>query len=78
MKDQIDPEKIYLKGEPVNLLMLNINSYSGGVYDMWKNCRNKVALEKGVKDVVKDTFEEQKFGDGKLEFVSFYSVSSMA
>ena len=45
---------------------------------MWKNCRNKIALEKGNKDQVKDQFEEQKFGDGKIEFISFYSVSSMA
>ncbi|KAL4493099.1 hypothetical protein ABPG72_003184 [Tetrahymena utriculariae] len=75
---EIEKDKIYLKGDPVNLLLLNINSYSGGVSDMWKNCRNKLALEKGNKDQVQDQFEEQKFGDGKLEFISFYSVSQMA
>lgn len=52
----VDAEKVYLKGDPVNLLALNINSYSAGVNDMWKNCRNKMAVEKGNKTQMKDEF----------------------
>jgi hypothetical protein len=32
-------------GEPVTIFCLNINSFSGGVKDSWKNCQGKVAVK---------------------------------
>ncbi|EGR28292.1 hypothetical protein IMG5_179490 [Ichthyophthirius multifiliis] len=74
---EINIDDIVLKGDPINILLLNINSYSQGVYDIWKNCRNKLALQKNNNKPIKDTFQEQNFGDGKIEFLSFYSINSI-
>ena len=47
-----------------NLLFLNIDSFMGGVKDIWRNA-NVPENMKGSK------FGRQNFGDGKIEVMSF-------
>lgn len=40
--------------------------------DTWKNCEKKIAVR------YPEDFGPQNFGDGKIEFVSFNSISGIA
>lgn len=53
-----------------NLLALNINSFMGGVTDIWRKSKAKPSLDN-------TKFEEQKNDDGKIEFISFEGSVSM-
>lgn len=44
---------------------------------MWLSARGKVGLEETRKKKVSDHFDRQSFGDGKLEFISFSSISAL-
>lgn len=58
--------------DPVNLICSNINSFGGGVQNMWNNASDDVPILDANKEKgeIKD---KQDFGDGKLEFMSFDS-----
>lgn len=47
-----------------NILFLNINSFMGGVKDVWKNAKTPAHL----KDV---SFSQESHSDGKIEILSF-------
>lgn len=53
-----------------NFLALNINSFMGGIVDVWKNAKVKSHLADAK-------FTEQSHSDGKLEFLSFGGVWSL-
>jgi len=66
--------KIFLKGNPVNLICQNINFYMGGTKDIWKKSENKIALNKNDNSFIhKVKSWNQSFNDGKLEFFSYVS-----
>jgi hypothetical protein len=51
-------------------MALNINSFMGGVTDVWRKAK--------VKPYLKDVkFEEQRNDDGKIEFLSFEGSVSL-
>ncbi|KRX09840.1 ATP-NAD kinase-like domain [Pseudocohnilembus persalinus] len=67
-----------LKGNPVCLICSNIPSYAGGI-NLWKGCQNKLGISYvDEKKKMIDKFENQNFGDGQLEFMSFSSSFSMS
>ncbi len=53
-----------------NLLAMNINSFMGGIVDVWKNAKVNPHLQ-GEK------FTDQSHSDGKLEFLSFSGAISL-
>ncbi|CAD8047263.1 unnamed protein product [Paramecium sonneborni] len=73
----LNESKFILSGDPITLLCLNIQSYSGGAGAIWDNCRGKVAVKEGTQKL-QDKFVPQDFGDGKIEFVGFNSMIGMA
>ena len=54
-----------IPGNPVNLVCLNINSYSGGVSNIWRNATS--ANPNAI-------YTDASFSDGKLEFLTFNSI----
>ncbi|CAD8102521.1 unnamed protein product [Paramecium sonneborni] len=60
-------DSITIPGNPINLLCLNINSYAGGLKNIWMNAQ----YENGYK---KYDFHPPSFSDGVLEFLSFNSI----
>ncbi|CAD8169782.1 unnamed protein product [Paramecium octaurelia] len=60
-------DSITIPGNPINLLCLNINSYAGGLKNIWMNAQ----YEEGYK---KYDFHPPSFSDGVLEFLSFNSI----
>lgn len=54
-----------IPGNPVTLVCLNINSYSGGVSNIWRNATS--ANPNAV-------YNDASFSDGKLEFLTFNSI----
>lgn len=57
----------------MNLIATNIQSYSGGVSDAWAYAKKFAVSKKGEKE----KYEPQSFGDGLLEFISFYSIGAI-
>lgn len=58
-----------LKFNPVNLILLNINSFGGGIQDMWNKSNKRNIGVYTVND--KYASFKQKPNDGKIEFISF-------
>jgi hypothetical protein len=63
----------------------NISSYAGGNSNLWANSYNSLGLkdpyqnkEKSKKKVKKMVTASQKFDDDRLEFVSFYTIPTLA
>jgi hypothetical protein len=69
---QLKSEAVQLKSDYQNIVALNINSFMGGVFDIWKNAKL------GVETVESKHFTEMNSGDGKLEMISFPSSMGMA
>ena len=76
------------KEEPASLVVLNINSMMGGVMNIWESAKNNQGLKpptkpKDSKDKDKQglevfsKFDKSSFGDGKVEIVSFESISQI-
>lgn len=63
------PKENLMKFNPVNLILLNINSYAGGIKNMWnKSSKKKLGIDTDNK---KYASFKQKPNDGKIEFISF-------
>ncbi len=60
-EDKSDP---ILKGNPVSLLVLNINSYAGGTNDQWGKSKKTGIKVENKKEKI--SFNKQNFGDGML------------
>lgn len=58
----------------MNLLAINIQSYSGGVSDAWAFAKKEAVVRKEKKQ---EKDKVQSFGDGLLEFISFYSIGAI-
>ena len=56
-----------------NILALNINSYTGGVKDIWHNAKNDF-----LKNHTVNEYTDASTGDGKLEVVTFPSSVGLA
>ena len=63
-----------LKGNPSSLLVINIPSFMGGASDCWNACKRK---PNGLANGGGKVFDDQSFGDGKLEFLTFPSSVKM-
>ncbi|KRX07365.1 ATP-NAD kinase-like domain [Pseudocohnilembus persalinus] len=79
-RKKIDKSNKYLKGSPNTIVMLNINSYAGGMENVWNNGVKKGALidianENYVQQ--QQNFVKQQFSDGKIEIVTFDSMLNM-
>ncbi|EGR32993.1 hypothetical protein IMG5_064480 [Ichthyophthirius multifiliis] len=72
--EEQEQSNYYLKCDPACLLILNIDSYAGGVSNIWKSGRNKIGVQQLDKSQINQTqFKEQSYGDGIVEFISFDS-----
>eukprot|EP01016_Furgasonia_blochmanni_P036211 TRINITY_DN4104_c0_g1_i20.p1 TRINITY_DN4104_c0_g1~~TRINITY_DN4104_c0_g1_i20.p1 ORF type:complete len:238 (+),score=83.39 TRINITY_DN4104_c0_g1_i20:64-714(+) len=67
----------FLAGNPVCMVCLNIGSYAGGGSDPWGTARGKIGVTDATGKKLSD-FQDQDFGDGKIEFVTFDSVLGLA
>jgi diacylglycerol kinase (ATP) len=66
-----------IKGNPSVFLCLNIPSFMGGASDPWKSSRGKVGAHDDKIDTLED-FGDQRFGDGKIEILTFAGPMSLA
>jgi hypothetical protein len=60
-----------LRGNPVSLIFLNINSFASGC-DLWNH-----ATASGLVNVEPVEFDSQSPGDGKLEVMSYQSLTAL-
>jgi diacylglycerol kinase (ATP) len=60
-----------LRGNPVSLIFLNINSFASGC-DLWND-----ATASGLVNVEPVEFDSQSPGDGKLEVMSYQSLTAL-
>ena len=68
-KKQAEVQKKLLLINPINLIILNVNSYAGGIKDMWNKANSR-----STKDSISESRELQNQSsefDGKLDFLSF-------
>jgi len=66
-----------IKGNHAVFLCLNIPSYMGGASDPWHKSKGKVGVTDHAKSSLPD-FDDQKFGDGKLELIGFMGPVALA
>jgi hypothetical protein len=66
-----------IKGNHAVFLCLNIPSYMGGASDPWHTSKGKIGVTDPTKALVPD-FEDQRFGDGKLELLGFKGPFALA
>ena len=62
----------YIDKGQMNVLALNINSYTGGVADIWKNAKTMLPIESQIQDSPPSSFDQI------LEIVSFDSTIGIA
>jgi len=82
IKNAREDGKVYtnvtvIKGNPSVFLCLNIPSYMGGASDPWRSSRGKLGAHGHDNNKLSD-FEDQRFGDGKIEILSFGGPLAMA
>jgi diacylglycerol kinase (ATP) len=65
-------DALNLKSDYYNMLFLNINSFMGGVTDIWQRAKQK------EYDSSKSKFHEPSSKDGQLEVLCFSSSVGMA
>lgn len=65
----------YLRGQPVSLIILNIQSLAGGRTQPFYQSYNKTSAIKDkdgkIVDPFKDKLQKQAYNDGMLEFFSY-------
>jgi len=66
-----------IKGNPSVFLCLNIPSYMGGASDPWRSAKGKLGAHNHDNTKLND-FDDQRFGDGKIEILSFGGPLAMA
>jgi len=66
-----------IKGNHAVFLCLNIPSYMGGASDPWHTAKSKIGVTDPQKVPISG-FEEQKFGDGKVELIGFMGSWNLA
>ncbi len=66
-----------IKGNHAVFLCLNIPSYMGGASDPWHKSKGKVGVTDHQKSSLPD-FDDQQFGDGKLELIGFMGPVALA
>lgn len=62
----------------MTILCLNINSYSAGVTDAWSKNGSNLGVEGDEFRRRNQAFQDIDFGDGKLEFLTFGSISALS
>lgn len=73
------PEGLRLRGNPLCLVVVNINSTMGGRCQPWTNNHKRIGVEHQLKkDVCPSRFREIKMDDGTLEIVSCYSMIALS
>jgi len=76
-KDQKPTHSQVMKGNPSVFLCLNIPSYMGGASNPWAAAKGKSGVTDHENRPIKD-FNDQMFGDGKLEIISFNGPLALA
>lgn len=61
-----------LQSDYYNLLVLNIDSYMGGVKNIWNNAKSKEMTNNNTK------FHSQASNDGEVEILAFSSSAGLA